>query len=188
MRQKFFRNEPLYPECMAQKEWNTNDIREEILKWKHIIMNNVHLHWFHDSSSEPLDPINPRIQVTFDQLIGRKGFEKLKVIFTLFKVYFLNFLFKFQFTFGIISINKSMPPSKRQFPNFRLEFMDPTANYSMHGWSMGKLMLLFQMKLQICQIGRHPSELLFTKEEILEATMVNLRSIEALSFTIKICT
>ena len=90
MRQKFFRNEPLYPECMAQKEWNTNDIREEILKWKYFIMNNVHLHWFHDSSSEPLDPINPRIQVTFDQLIGRKGFEKLKVIFTLFKEHFLN--------------------------------------------------------------------------------------------------
>ena len=42
-------------------------------------MNTEDLHWFHDHSSEPLDPINPRIQITFDQLVGRPGFEKLKV-------------------------------------------------------------------------------------------------------------
>ena len=77
--QTFFKNEPLYPECMAQEEWNTNDIQGAILKWRNSIMNTEDLHWFHDPSSEPLDPINPRIQITFDQLVGRPGFEKLKV-------------------------------------------------------------------------------------------------------------
>jgi len=46
------------------------------LKARHL--NNEDLHWFHNSSSEPLDPANPKIEITFDQLVGRKGFEKQK--------------------------------------------------------------------------------------------------------------
>ena len=79
-RETYFKTEPLYPECLAKEDWNTEDIEGEILKWKNSIMNTDDLHWFHDSSSEPLDPIKPRIQITFDQLVGRKGFEKIKVI------------------------------------------------------------------------------------------------------------
>ena len=80
-REKFFKKDPIYPECLAQEDWNTNDIQGEVLRWRKSIMNNEDLHWFHDSSSEPLDPLRPRLQITFDQLVGRKGFEKLKVKF-----------------------------------------------------------------------------------------------------------
>lgn len=58
------------------------------------------LHWFHGPSLEPLDPINPKIQITFDQLVGRNGFEKLKVRFRAIfnheaKPVFCNFLNKY---------------------------------------------------------------------------------------------
>ena len=79
-RKTHFKNEPLYPECLAHEDWNTKDIQGEILKWKNSIMRNEDLLWFHDSSSEPLDPSNPKIQITFDQLVDRKQFEKLEVI------------------------------------------------------------------------------------------------------------
>jgi hypothetical protein len=67
-----------YPECPAQDEWNSKNIQQNIQDWKSSIFNNEDLHWFHNSSSEPLDPANPKIEITFDQLVGRKGFEKQK--------------------------------------------------------------------------------------------------------------
>ena len=115
MRKYNFKNEPLYPECMAQKEWNTNDIQDKVLNWKKLIMNNEDLHWFHDSSSEPLDPTNPRIQVTFDQLIGRKGFERRKVIFSTFKNQFLNEYIRI--SYGIICIDESICQQNEIFKN-----------------------------------------------------------------------
>ena len=145
MRKYNFKNEPLYPECMAQKEWNTNDIQDKVLNWKKLIMNNEDLHWFHDSSSEPLDPTNPRIQVTFDQLIGRKGFERRKVIFPTFSNQFLNEYIRI--SCGNICRDESILPAKWNFQKCRLLFTDPTKNYSTHGWLMGKLMQPFQMKL-----------------------------------------
>ncbi len=67
-----------YPECPVQDEWNSKNIQQNIQDWKSSIFNNEDLHWFHNSSSEPLDYANPKIEITFDQLVGRKGFDKQK--------------------------------------------------------------------------------------------------------------
>ena len=91
-REKFFKKDPIYPECLALEDWNTNEIQSEILRWRKSIMNKEDLHWFHDSSPEPLDPLRPRLQITFDQLIGRKGFEKLKVKMFLRQFYCLFYM------------------------------------------------------------------------------------------------
>ena len=84
MRNTFLKSDLLYPECLAEKDWDSKDVQGKMLEWKNSIMNNEDLHWFHDSSPEPLDTIKPKIQISFDQLIGRKGFEKLKVIISSF--------------------------------------------------------------------------------------------------------
>jgi hypothetical protein len=80
-RQKFLNNDQYYPECLYQEVFNSNDIQQKMLDWQVSIFKNENLHWFHNSSSEPLDLSNPRIEITLDQLIGRKGFEHRKASF-----------------------------------------------------------------------------------------------------------
>ncbi len=84
LKTRHLQTDQYYPECPSQDEWNSNDIRQKILDWKSSLFNNEHLHWFHNSSSEPLDLSNPKIEITFDQLVGRKGFERRKVIYLIF--------------------------------------------------------------------------------------------------------
>ena len=78
-RKKFFKGDPFYPECPEQDSWNSVNIREAIKDWKASIFDKEDLHWFHDSSKEPLDPFNPRLNLTFDQLAGRKIFGRRMV-------------------------------------------------------------------------------------------------------------
>lgn len=78
-RKRFTKADQDYPECPFEKEWNSKDIRNKILSWKSSIEDNQDLHWFHDYSPEPLDLSNPVIEITFEQLVGRQGFEKRKV-------------------------------------------------------------------------------------------------------------
>jgi hypothetical protein len=78
LRKRHQKTDQYYPECPQEDEWNSKDVRQKILDWKYSIFNNEHLHWFHNSSHEPLDPFDPKIEITFDQLVNRKGFEKQK--------------------------------------------------------------------------------------------------------------
>ena len=69
----------IYPECPEQKEWNTEGIRKNFQNWRASIFNQEDLNWFHDSSTDPLDLAKPKIEITFDQFVGRKKYEKYPV-------------------------------------------------------------------------------------------------------------
>lgn len=86
-RSRFGRTDQYYPECPEQNDWNTDHIRKSILEWKASMNDRGDFHWFHDSSSEPLDPSNPVIEITFDQLVGRTGFEMRKVTYPMANLY-----------------------------------------------------------------------------------------------------
>ena len=65
--------------CPEDTEWNGQEIRGSIVRWKRSILDNSDLLWHLNSSSEPLDLSNPRIQIVLDQWVGRQPGERVQV-------------------------------------------------------------------------------------------------------------
>lgn len=72
-----------FPSCPTQKEWNSQNVRQSILDWKESLHRKEGLNWFHDSDPEPLDLENPRIKITFDQLVNREIVTHKVTIFSM---------------------------------------------------------------------------------------------------------
>ncbi len=60
--------------CENQEEWNRESIPERISSWMENLTKENFLPWFYESSPEPFDPVQPRLEVTIPNLMGRENF------------------------------------------------------------------------------------------------------------------
>ena len=76
-KQKHFNEGLLYPNCNS--EWNKVEIRKSLSSWILSLSTFYFPFWFHNSSSEPLDKLEPKLRITLPFFNNRRGYLKSKV-------------------------------------------------------------------------------------------------------------
>ena len=76
-REKRYSGDPVYSNC--NPEWNKDDIVKSLLSWKSSLNNSYFPFWSHNSSSEPLETLDPKLRITLPVFINRSGYLKNEV-------------------------------------------------------------------------------------------------------------
>ncbi len=71
-KEKHFHKDPLYSNC--NPEWNKVEIRNSLSSWMSSLSTFYFPFWFHNSSLEALDKLEPKIRITLPFFINRPGY------------------------------------------------------------------------------------------------------------------
>lgn len=67
--------------CPPETAWNTNQIKESVLKWSEKLESiDDDVVWMHSTENEPFEEQEPRLNIVLNHFVARKAFDKQKVV------------------------------------------------------------------------------------------------------------